>query len=43
MHFVKNLIRSSIVLTCSISDSHLSDVFIEYTEIVAKTIRNKGY
>ena len=45
MHFVIYLIRSSIVLTCSITgvDCHLFDVFIEYTELVAKTIRNKGY
>ena len=27
----------------NVFDCHLSDVFIEYTEIVAKTIRNYGY
>ena len=41
-HCVSNKLRSMFVHSINVFDCCLSGVFIEYTEYVAKTIRNKG-
>ena len=39
---VSNYLRSTFINGINIFDCRLSEVFIDYTECVVKTIRNKG-